>query len=177
VPKLSHDVDQFLHRDSGEAMSSWLFVLTLLAALGSGIMAGLFFAFSSFIMQALAKRPAPVGIAAMQSINETILNPIFLTVFFSTALLSMVLAVLALIGWSGFGSGWRLAGALLYLIGSIGVTMQFNVPLNNRLAKAAPDTAEGAAAWAHYLKAWMPWNHVRTVGCIGATGSFILGLP
>jgi len=154
-----------------------LFILTLLAALGSGIMAGLFFAFSTFIMQALAKRPAPVGISAMQSIDETILNPVFFTVFFGTALLSLVLAVLALIGWSDAGSAWRLVGALLYLIGSIGITMQFNVPLNNRLAKVAPDSAEGAAVWSDYLKAWMPWNHARTVGCIGATGSFILGMP
>jgi uncharacterized membrane protein len=158
-------------------MWTWLFILTLLAALGSGIMAGLFFAFSTFIMQAFGKRPAPVGIAAMQSINETILNPIFFSVFFGSALLSLVLAILAVIGWSDAGSGWRLAGALLYLVGSIGITMQWNVPLNNRLAKAAPDSAEGATLWAHYLKVWTQWNHVRTIGCLGASGSFILGMP
>jgi uncharacterized membrane protein len=158
-------------------MSSWLFIVTLLAALGGGIMAGLFFTFSTFVMQALGKRPAPVGIAAMQSINETILNPVFFSVFFGTALLSLVLAVFALAGWSDAGSGWRLAGALLYLVGSIGITMQFNVPLNNRLAKVTPDSAEGATLWAHYLKVWTAWNHARTIGCIGASGSFILGMP
>jgi uncharacterized membrane protein len=140
-------------------------------------MAGLFFAFSTFVMQALGKRPAPVGIAAMQSINQTILSPIFFAVFFGTALLSLVLAVLALLGWSGTGTGWRLAGALLYLIGSIAVTMLFNVPLNNRLAAVAPDSAEGATLWSHYVKVWTAWNHARTIGCIGATGSFILGMP
>jgi uncharacterized membrane protein len=158
-------------------MFSWLLILTLLAALGSGIMAGLFFAFSTFVMQALGKRPAPVGIAAMQSINETILNPVFFSVFFGTALLSLALAILALTGWSDAGAAWRLAGALLYLIASIGITMLFNVPLNNRLAKVAPDSAGGATVWAHYLKVWTAWNHVRTIGCIGATGSFILGMP
>src|SRR5262245_28114720 len=96
----------------------WLALITLLAALGSGIMAGLFFAFSTFVMQALAKRPAPVGIAAMQSINATILNPIFFSVFFGTALLSLVLGLLALLGWNEAGSGWRCAGALLYLLGA-----------------------------------------------------------
>ena len=128
-------------------------------------------------MQAFGKRPAPVGIAAMQSINETILNPIFFSVFFGSALLSLVLAILAVIGWSDPRSGWRLAGALLYLVGSIGITMQWNVPLNNRLAKAAPDSAEGATLWARYLKVWTQWNHVRTIGCLGASGSFILGMP
>jgi uncharacterized membrane protein len=158
-------------------MSIWLFIVTLLAALGSGIMAGLFFAFSAFVMQALGKRPAPVGIAAMQSINETILNPIFFLVFFGTAVLSLVIAVWALLDWSDWSSGWRLAGGLLYLIGSIGITMRSNVPLNNRLAKLTPDSAEGATLWSHYLKAWTQWNHARTVACIGATGSFILGMP
>ena len=151
--------------------------LTLLAALGSGMMAGLFFAFSTFIMQALGKRPAPVGIAAMQSINETILNPIFFLLFFGTAVLGAVLAILAAFSWTDAGAGGRLAGGLLYLIGSIGITMRCNVPLNNQLMKVTPDSAEGAAFWAHFLKAWMPWNHVRTVGCIGATVSFILGMP
>jgi len=157
-------------------MSYWLYILTLLAALGSGMMAGLFFVFSTSIMQALGKRPAPVGIAAMQSINETILNPIFFLLFFGTAVLSLVLAILALLGWSDAGSGWRLAGGLLYLVASIGVTMRCNVPLNNRLMKVAADSAEGATFWADYLKAWMPWNHVRTVGCIAATVSFMLGM-
>lgn len=158
-------------------MLSWLVVLTLLAALGSGIMAGLFFSFSAFIMQAFGKRPAPVGIAAMQSINETILNPIFFSVFFGTALIGLVLGVQALIEWADPGSPWRLAGGLLYLVSAIGITMQSNVPLNNRLASAEPASAEGAAFWARYLKLWTAWNHVRTIGCIGATGSFILGMP
>jgi uncharacterized membrane protein len=158
-------------------MQGLLFVLTLLAALGSGLMAGLFFAFSAFIMQAFAKRSAAVGIAAMQSINTTILNPIFFSVFFGTAVLSLALALLAVMEWSDAGSGWRLAGALLYLIGSIGITMRFNVPLNNRLDQVASDSPEGATFWSHYLSTWTPWNHVRTVGCLGATASFILGMP
>src|SRR3954468_15991586 len=150
-------------------MFSWLFTLTLLAAVGSGIMGGLFFTFSTFVTQALAKRPAPVGIAAMQSINETILNWRFFGVFLGTALASLILGSWALTRWSEESSGWRLAGALLYIVGAIGITMGFNVPLNNRLAKVGPDSTEGAALWAHYLQVWTAWNHVRTIGCIGAT--------
>ena len=154
---------------------TWLGVLTFLAALGSGLMAGLFFAFSSFIMQAFAKRPAPVGIAAMQSINETILNPVFFAVFFGTALISA--ALVASTGWYGAGAIWRVLGGVFYIAGAIGITMGFNVPLNSRLAKVAPESAEGAALWSDYLKTWTAWNHARTVGCLGATGSFILGMP
>ena len=155
-------------------MSTWLYILTLLAALGSGIMAGLFFAFSTFVMQALGKSPAAVGIAAMQSINQTILKPIFILVFFGTALLSLSLVVL---GGSDAGAHWRQGAASLYVLGSIAITMVFNVPLNNRLAKVAPDSADGAALWAQYLNLWTRWNHERTIACTGATAGFIVGMP
>jgi uncharacterized membrane protein len=62
-----------------------LFSITLVAALGCGLMAGLFFAFSVSVMKALARLPSAEGIAAMQSINVAIINPVFLAVFFGTA--------------------------------------------------------------------------------------------
>ena len=52
--------------------------LTLCAALGCGLMAGVFFAFSAFIMKALTRLPPRDGIAAMQSMNVAVLNPWFL---------------------------------------------------------------------------------------------------
>ena len=55
-------------------MEDLLFILTLLAALGSGLVAGIFFAFSAFIMSALGRVAAQCGIAAMQSINVTVLK-------------------------------------------------------------------------------------------------------
>jgi uncharacterized membrane protein len=46
------------------------FSMKLLAALGCGLIAGVFFAFSTFVMKALAQQPAPLGIATMQSITS-----------------------------------------------------------------------------------------------------------
>ncbi|MDP3329696.1 MAG: hypothetical protein Q8S60_15520, partial [Parvibaculum sp.] len=65
--------------------SSFLLLLTLLAALGSGIVAGIFYGFSSFIMGALGKLAPHEGIAAMQSINVVVINPAFFAAFFGTA--------------------------------------------------------------------------------------------
>jgi len=65
-------------------MGGLLFALTLLGALGAGLVAGIFFAFSAFVMTALGRLPAPKGIAAMQSINVAVLNPAFFSVFFGT---------------------------------------------------------------------------------------------
>jgi uncharacterized membrane protein len=58
-----------------------LFALTLAAALGCALLGGLFFAFSNFVMKALMRIPAPSGIAAMQAINVTVLNPLFLGLY------------------------------------------------------------------------------------------------
>ena len=147
-----------------------------LAALGSGLMAGLFFAFSTSVMSALGRISPPAGISAMQSINVTILNPVFFAVFFGTALLSVVLIIGALAGWSEMSTAALLAGGALYLAGCMVVTMVFNVPLNNALAASAADRAEGARMWSRYLAEWVPWNHVRTVACLASCAAFIQAL-
>jgi uncharacterized membrane protein len=149
-------------------------LLTLIAALGSGLMAGLFFAFSSFIMTALAKLPPEQGIAAMNSINVTILNATFGLAFFGTAVLCLGLGVVSILRWAEPGSAWLLAGSLIFLVGTIGVTVVFNVPLNNALAAVTPTSPEGAALWTRYLAEWVPWNHVRTLADIAALIAFIL---
>ena len=151
------------------------FALTFLAAIGSGVMAGLFFVFSNFAMTALGRLPAEQGIAAMQSINVAILNPYFFVAFFGTAILSLVLAAVYFLQ-GGTGGLWLLAGAAFYLIGIVIVTMVFNVPLNNELAAAAPGSAEGAAVWSRYLDEWVLWNHVRTLTGIAALVCFVMAL-
>jgi len=155
-------------------MIALLPLLTLIAALGSGLMAGLFFAFSSFIMTALAKLPPEHGIAAMNSINVTILNATFGLAFFGTAVLCLCLGVASILRWAEPGSAWLLIGSLLYLVGVIGVTIAFNVPLNDALAAVSPTSPEGATLWTRYLAEWLPWNHVRTLANIGALIALIL---
>jgi uncharacterized membrane protein len=142
--------------------------LLLLCALGSGLMAGLFLVFSVAVMKALGALPAPCGIAAMQSINRVIVNPVFLAVFMGTGALSLAVAVLA---WP---APWAVAGALLYLVGSIVVTMRCNVPRNNALDRATPDSVQGRALWRDYLVTWTAWNHVRTLACAAALVCFAI---
>jgi uncharacterized membrane protein len=142
------------------AMEGLLFALTLLAVLGSGLVA-----LSAFVMAALRRLPAEDGIAAMQSINVTVLNPLFLTVFFGTAALSFALAIAALLRWSEPGAFYLSAGSLLYLLGTIFVTMAFNVPLNNRLAVMNPGSAEGASLL-EALFVVLDWLESRTDGGI-----------
>ncbi|PTY02118.1 hypothetical protein DB347_24665 [Opitutaceae bacterium EW11] len=152
------------------------FVVGLAAILGCGLIAGTFFAFSCFIMRALAKLPASQGIAAMQSINVVVLNPIFLGVFLGTGVLCAGLAVHAALSWSHAGAGWLLAGGLFYLAGDIVVTGACNVPRNDMLARLDPQSETAAALWGDYIGGWTAWNHVRTVTGLAAAGCLTIGL-
>lgn len=125
--------------------------LILLTALGSGLVAGIFFAFSICVMRALARLPAAHGIAAMQSINSVIINPWFLGVFFGSAVACVLVLVAAMLHWQAPGAVSLAAGSLLYLVGSILVTGVFNVPLNDRLAGVSPESAQARSLWATYL--------------------------
>lgn len=151
-------------------------ILITIAALGSGLIAGAFFAFSTFVMEALGKLPANQGIAAMQSINVVVINPIFLGVLFGTAALVLFLGFGAMRHLSDSSAIWIVAGTALYVIGTVVVTMVFNVPLNNALAAVDPASAGGVAVWADYLRTWTNWNHVRTLAALAASGAFISAL-
>jgi uncharacterized membrane protein len=157
-------------------MDCLLFALTFAAALSSGLIGGVFFAFSFFVMKALGRLPPASGIAAMQSINVAVLNLVFFAAFFGTALLCILLAIAATVGWSAPGSTYLLAGSLLYLIGTILVTMLCNVPRNNRLASVKADSTAGKSVWTEYLSSWTAWNHVRTAASLAASASFIMAL-
>lgn len=157
-------------------MDSLISVLAFAAALGCGLVAGVFFAFSTFVMPALARLQPAQGIAAMQSINVLAITPWFMGLLFGTALLCLATALLAILGWSDPASAWLIAGSVLYLAGVILVTMMFNVPLNNALAALAPESAEAASLWTRYLTDWTRWNHLRTLSPTGAAGCFILAL-
>jgi uncharacterized membrane protein len=153
-----------------------LFALKLFSALGCGLIAGVFFAFSTFVMSALARLQPSQGIAAMQSINITVINPWFMTVLFGTAAACIVLAVSSLLRWHQPGAAYLLIGSLLYLVGTVGVTIVFNVPLNEALATVEPGSTDGVNLWASYLANWTNWNHVRAAAALAAAASFTIAL-
>lgn len=159
-----------------ESMGNLIFVLTLLAALGSGLIAGVFFAFSSFVMGALSRIKPDAGIAAMQSINIVVINPMFMLAFIGTTLVCLGLSVYSLFNLQGAGSLLLLIGCVLYFVGTFLVTIIFNVPLNNALAVVDPESSDGAEVWKRYLSRWTMWNHVRTAAALAASVLFMLAL-
>jgi uncharacterized membrane protein len=157
-------------------MKRFVWGSTLLAALGTGLMGGVFFAFSSFVMKALASLPPPQGMLAMQSINIMAVNPLFMAALFGSTAVCVLLAVYALVSWPQRGALHLFIGSLLYLLGAFLTTVVFNVPLNNTLAGADPASVAGETLWARYLIAWSAWNHLRAAASILASAAFVFAI-
>ena len=151
-------------------------LVNFVTALGAGLIAGVFFAFSSFVLPALARLPPLQGVSAMQSINVVVLNRAFLGVFLGTALGCCALVLDAFARWSAPGAQLRLIGSALYLVGSLLVTRACNVPWNDALALLVPNADSTARAWAAYVDWWGLWNHVRAAASLAATALLILAL-
>ena len=147
--------------------------LTHAIAVGCGMMAGLYFAFSAFVMQSLAAVPGTGGIEAMQSINRVIVRSPFIVLFFGTTIASVALAGWGVFRWGEPGAGALLVGGVVYLVGHFVCTAAFNVPLNDALDVVDPTTPEAARIWADYLRRWTRWNHVRTVACTASCVAFL----
>ena len=157
-------------------MSSLQVAATIGAIVGSALIGGIFFAFSNFIMKALERMPPSEGMLAMQTINVTVLNRWFLGAFMGTALISLILAAMAIAAWESSHSPYLLGGAVAYIGGTWLVTGMGNVPLNNKLAAVKPGEPASSEVWEHYLKHWTKLNSQRTGSALLAAVLFTIGL-
>jgi len=157
-------------------MDQLLFAVVLLAALGCSLIAGVFFAFSTFVMKALARLVVAEGIAAMQSINVVVVRSWFMAVFIGTAVICAVVLTYSLFRLDQPGAILLLGGSLLYLLGCFMVTIVFNVPRNDALASAEANDPNSVRLWSGYIAGWTAWNHVRTAAALAAAALFSIAL-
>lgn len=143
-------------------------VLTAVSVVGSGLLAGVFFAFSAFVMSGLERLPDADGAAAMRSMNVTAVRPPLMIALFGVSGLCFAIIVWSLTTWSRPGAVWLLAGAILTIVGALGVTIAINIPLNDRLAA-------GTVAWSRFVAGWDPANHARTLFCLAGCAVLLVG--
>jgi uncharacterized membrane protein len=155
-----------------ELWMHWRSLLIILVALGCGLVAGVFFAFSTFVMTALAQIKPSQGIIVMQAINITAINPLFMLALLGTAAGCLGVILSVLFDQQQPGVIYLVVGSLVYLVGTVLVTIACNVPLNNALAVVQPESHEGVTLWARYLTAWTWWNHGRTIAALLAAALF-----
>ncbi len=153
-----------------------IYVIAVVATVSSGVIAGLLFAFSSFVMRGLRNLPPPQGLAAMRSINRAVNNPVFMAAFLGTALVNLVAVVAAVVAWGEPEAVYLLVAGLIYLAGVFGLTVGYHVPRNNALDDVDPATDEAVDRWRSYAAEWTTWNHVRAFAGIAAAIVFSVSL-
>lgn len=160
-------------------MTGMLGAAALLAALlATGLMAGLYFAFTVAVMPGLARTGDLAFTDAMHRINEAIRNGWFAAAFAGAAPLTALAAVPHL---GGPALPWIAAAFLLYAA-TLVITFGVNVPLNDALdaAVAAPavraDPARLAAARAAFEARWVRWHTRRTLAGVAAFACLAVAL-
>jgi uncharacterized membrane protein len=156
-------------------MGTATFVLTFAAALGCGLGAGVFYAFSTYVMPALGRLPAAQGIAAMQSINRVAPKP-FMQTQAGAAVIALAAAVAVLFDWDASYGWYVLAAAALYWLSVIVLTATYHVPRNNELDRVDAGAAASEALWHRFLDEWTRWNHARALVPLLACGLEIAAL-
>ncbi|MCG8443775.1 MAG: DUF1772 domain-containing protein, partial [Caulobacterales bacterium] len=142
--------------------SSWIVYACLLLGLTSALVAGVFGAFSSFVMRGLVRAAPAGGVQSMQQINVTVMRSQFLFSFLALVPASIVFAGYVWLSLEGPGARFILAAAVVYVATVFLVTVFGNVPMNNRLARLPHGSPEAADYWRIYGDVWTRWNHVRT---------------
>jgi len=149
--------------------------LTMIAAVGAGLSAGVFFAFSTFVMKALGRLPDTDGISAMQAINKAAPTPAFMArpLWHRRGLCRPRRVG----GHPAKPTASGLAAGRLRLVSRrIVLTAALPLPRNDALARVNPTSAGAATKWSEYLTGWTAWNHLRTVSCLGSAVIFTVAL-
>jgi uncharacterized membrane protein len=149
--------------------------LTVAAAIGVSITAGVYVAFSTFVMVALRRLSNSQAISAMNSINKAAPNPLFMLALFGTAIVCVLLMISGLQHRDNPAAMWQIVGAALYLV-SVVITVIYHIPHNDQLMRVDPNGAGAGTTWTHFYSGWLAWNHVRTLASVGGTVSLILAL-
>lgn len=142
--------------------------LTILCAVGAATAGGALFTFSTFTIEGLKRLPPAQGAAAMQAINKQAPTPLFMLILFGTGAACVALGARAALNLDDPASVYQLIACALYVFGVVVLTVVYHVPRNERLDALDPNSAEGIAYWATYLKEWVRMNHVRTIAPITA---------
>ena len=156
-------------------MTTLTVVCTYVALIGAGVMSGVYVAFSVMVMPSLDRRPPTEAVGFIQETNRFAVRPAFQLAFSGTAVVALVVALLAFLG-DGDGRWWALGGSAAYLA-SIVLTAAFHIPRNNALDAVDASTPPAAAtAWASFSLPWRRGNHVRALMCLASVAAYAAAL-
>lgn len=152
----------------------WTLYFCLFLALWSAVVAGVFSAFSEFIMSALLKTEPASGIDAMQQINRDVIKTQFVAGILSIAVFSTLFAIYSLTIFEGAALTALVLAPLVYVPSVFLMTIIGNVPMNNKLDRIDHTSTEASAYWLKYGRNWTRLNHVRSLGSVLTAGLYII---
>jgi uncharacterized membrane protein len=144
-------------------------IILVITATTTALMAGLFYAFSCSVNLGLARLSNAEYISAMQSTNRAIQNPIFFAAFFGTPILLPISTFLHYEQPLPARFWFLLAATIIYLIGTFGVTILGNVPLNNTLDRFNLQAASEAEITVQRTNFERRWNNLNTIRTVSST--------
>ncbi|MCH2077007.1 MAG: DUF1772 domain-containing protein [Rhodobacteraceae bacterium] len=158
-------------------MSVAAFLLIQFSILAYALVGGVFLAFSDFIMRSLAITGGHGGVEAMQAINREVFRWVFMALFLGMAAISVMMVAYGALGAAGPAGTLIMVAGLVYLVGCFGVTVFFNVPMNEALAGMEMSADATRDYWFEtYVPRWTFWNSVRTVACAISAALLLFGL-
>jgi len=146
-----------------------LFSAVIFAAISTAMMAGIYFAFSGFVMSGLKQVGAENAVSTMNAINQVILRSWFMPLFFGSTLTTVLILIIAMINWQQSNSTLLIFASTIYFLGMFLCTVFFNVPLNKHLLATESSNNTINQTWSHYVKYWTRWNHLRTLTSLFAS--------
>lgn len=148
-------------------------IILVLAVITTGLLAGLFYAYSCSVNPGLGALTDANYLSAMQSINRAIINPVFMFSFMGALI---ILPITTFQHWGTARFSWLLAATIIYAVGSIGITFAGNIPLNNALDAFNMKSATAADMAQFRAKFEGPWNRLHTVRTWASVLAFVLAI-
>ncbi|NKI34456.1 DUF1772 domain-containing protein [Wenzhouxiangella sp. XN79A] len=152
------------------AVLSFLLALSLL---GGGLVVGAQLFLAGAVIQALHRHEPEQAMFLMRQINDRLAGPQSVALFIGTLLAVSAVGVIAFLALESVERWWLMAGAVVYLIGPVGVTMTHQAPLNAGL-KAA-DWSNAERVWPAYRRRAQFWSVIRAALGIAALGALAIG--
>ncbi len=152
-------------------------IITLfIAVLLTGLSAGFFYAWEVSVIQGTKLISDKSYLETMQSINRAIINPAFLLIFMGSMIVLAASSYLQYKGGVNLSFWFILSATVVYVIGTFGVTMGGNVPLNEALDALNLNTT-GAEELRNFRMAYeVKWNKLHTIRTLFSVISFTLSL-
>ncbi|WP_257668956.1 anthrone oxygenase family protein [Parapedobacter tibetensis] len=145
----------------------------------TGLLAGLFYGYQCSVINGLGRLNDKAYLLAFRSINKAILNPVFFLSFMGS------LFILAISTFVFYKTGdtqilpYVVTSLIIYAIGVFGITVAFNVPLNESLASSDINTLSANQLKEMRLQfegTWNKWHLIRTIASIASFICLIIPL-